>query len=128
MLSGNRRLQALMAAILSDTGGQVGSPLPDSDQHPSFGRSRPTSAPGLRAPTMRCMLISVVSGVEPWTRLRILEDLTPRLVSSEKNPHRPETKHSVQCPTRRLLTLNKWERLWPSRFPACVEVSEGSRQ
>ncbi len=27
MLSGNRRLQALMAAILSDTGGQVGSPL-----------------------------------------------------------------------------------------------------
>jgi hypothetical protein len=86
---------------------------------------RPASAPGLRAPTLRCMIISVVSGVEPWTRLRILEDLTRRLVSSEEYPHRPETKHSAQCP-RRLLTL-KWERFW-SRFLACVEVSEGSRQ
>ncbi len=74
------------------------------------------------------MIILVASGVEPWTRLRILEDLTRRLVSSEEIPRRPETKHSAQCPTRRLLPLNKWERFWPSRFLACVEVSEGSRQ
>ncbi len=55
-LSRNRRLQALMAAILSDTGGQVGSPLPDSDLNPSFGRPRRTSAPGLtgRTPAHIC--------------------------------------------------------------------------